>query len=153
MDFSGKGYVQQEDFFKTLVIYKLPFSAEEITEFFRDEKIFQQRGDGTIDFELFKKTFFPSRDINGGRSVSKLDEDHEERQKNDDLIGMKDDKKSTQFVSDRIREIENAIRSKFANNWTSVRKAFLDVDKDYDGFITAEDIAKFYGADVDFKDI
>jgi Ca2+-binding EF-hand superfamily protein len=34
-----------------------------------------------------------------------------------------------------------------------VRKAFLDVDTDYDGFITPEDIAKFYGAQVDFKDI
>ena len=41
---------------------------------------------------------------------------------------MRDDKKSTQVVSDRIRLIENAIRGKFANNWTSVRKAFLDVD-------------------------
>jgi len=56
-------------------------------------------------------------------------------------------------VTDRIRAIESAIRTKFANNWTSVRKAFLDVDQDYDGFINAEDIAKFYGANVDFKDI
>ena len=56
-------------------------------------------------------------------------------------------------MADRIRLIENAIRGKFSNNWTSVRKAFLDVDQDYDGFITAEDIAKFYGASADFKDI
>ena len=27
------------------------------------------------------------------------------------------------------------------------------MDQDYDGFITAEDIAKFYGAAADFKDI
>lgn len=49
--------------------------------------------------------------------------------------------------------MESQIRAKFANNWTSVRKAFLDVDQDYDGFINAEDIAKFYGANSDFKDI
>ena len=49
--------------------------------------------------------------------------------------------------------MESQIRAKFANNWTSVRKAFLDVDQDYDGFITAEDIAKFYGANADFKEI
>ena len=79
MDFSGKGSVQESDFFRTLLIYRLPFSTEEITDFFRSEKIFQQRGDGTLDYELFKKTFFPSRDLNGAGSVSKLDEDHEER--------------------------------------------------------------------------
>ena len=66
MDFSGKGTVQEQDFFKTLLIYRLPFSTEEISDFFQKEKLFQQRGDGTLDFELFKKTFFPSRDLNGG---------------------------------------------------------------------------------------
>ena len=30
------------------------------------------------------------------------------------------------------------------NNWVSVRKAFLDLDHDYDGFITAEDIARHF---------
>ena len=127
MDFSGRGFVHESDFFKTLLIYRLPFSTEEISEFFKQERVFQQRADGTLDFELFKKTFFPSRDINGGNKA-KVDEDVEERQKNDDLLGLKDDKKSTQVVSERIRVIENAIRGKFANNWTSVRKAFLDVD-------------------------
>ena len=32
-----------------------------------------------------------------------------------------------------------------SNNWVSVRKAFLDIDEDYDGFITAEDFAKVIG--------
>jgi hypothetical protein len=65
MDFGGKGIVYEEDFFKTLLIYRLPFSSEEISEFFKQEKIFKQRPDGSMDFELFKKTFFPSRDHNG----------------------------------------------------------------------------------------
>ena len=34
-----------------------------------------------------------------------------------------------------------------------MRKAFLDVDQDYDGFIVAEDVAKFYGPNADFKEI
>lgn len=56
-------------------------------------------------------------------------------------------------MSERIKQIEAQIRAKFANNWTSVRKAFLDVDQDYDGFINAEDIAKFCGPTADFKEI
>ena len=58
------------------------------------------------------------------------------------------------MVADRIKQIEADIRTKYCNNWTSVRKAFLDTDQDYDGFITAEDIAKFYGSSTtDYKDI
>jgi hypothetical protein len=79
-----------------------------------------------MDFELFKKTFFPSRDLNGGGSHA--DNETETRLKQEELLSMKDDKKSTQVVADRIRAIESSIRTKFANNWTSVRKAFLDVD-------------------------
>lgn len=59
MDFNGKGVVYENDFFKTLVIYRLPFSQEELSEFFAKEKIFKQRSDGGMDFELFKKVFFP----------------------------------------------------------------------------------------------
>ena len=32
----------------------------------------------------------------------------------------------------------------------SVRKAFLDIDLDYDGFITAEDFAKLIGGSAGF---
>ena len=34
MDFNGRGIIHEEDFFKTLLIYRLPFSKEEISEFF-----------------------------------------------------------------------------------------------------------------------
>lgn len=62
MDFNGKGTVYEQDFFKTLLIYRLPFTQDEIAEYFKKEKIFTSRADGSMDFELFKKTFFPSRD-------------------------------------------------------------------------------------------
>ena len=66
MDFNGRGIVFEEDFFRTLLIYRLPFSQEEIKEWFAKERMFKQRGeDGGMDFEIFKKVFFPYRDSNG----------------------------------------------------------------------------------------
>ena len=37
------------------------------------------------------------------------------------------------------------MKDKFSNNWDSVRKAFLGLDTDYDGFITVEDILRNFG--------
>ena len=37
-----------------------------------------------------------------------------------------------------------------------MRKAFLDLDTDYDGYITVDDILRFFGSedkDLDFKDL
>ena len=34
-----------------------------------------------------------------------------------------------------------------------MRKAFLDIDSDYDGYISAEDISKFIGDDIDYRDV
>jgi Ca2+-binding EF-hand superfamily protein len=46
------------------------------------------------------------------------------------------------------------IKDKFANNWVSVRKAFLDLDTDYDGFVTVEDLLRFFGdKEFDFSDL
>ena len=40
------------------------------------------------------------------------------------------------------------LKTKLSNNWDSVRKAFLDLDTDYDGFITVEDILRNFGPDI-----
>jgi Ca2+-binding EF-hand superfamily protein len=48
------------------------------------------------------------------------------------------------------------IKDKFSNNWVSVRKAFLDLDSDYDGYVTVEDIMRFFGSEnkeFDFNDL
>lgn len=37
------------------------------------------------------------------------------------------------------------IKKKFGNQYETVRKAFLDLDTDYDGFITVEDIFRHFG--------
>ena len=37
------------------------------------------------------------------------------------------------------------MKEKFSNNWESVRKAFLALDSDHDGYITVEDILRHFG--------
>jgi Ca2+-binding EF-hand superfamily protein len=59
-------------------------------------------------------------------------------------------------IQQRLHNLEELIKVKFANNWTSVRKAFLDLDSDYDGFVTVEDILRYFGSEdkeLDFKDL
>jgi Ca2+-binding EF-hand superfamily protein len=46
---------------------------------------------------------------------------------------------------DRLKRLEKMLKVRFSNNWDSVRKAFLGLDTDYDGFITVEDILRYFG--------
>jgi Ca2+-binding EF-hand superfamily protein len=66
-----------------------------------------------------------------------------------DLNGI-DNTSTTSFsknrdITNKIKEIENVIKERLSNNWVSVRKAFLDMDEDYDGYLTAEDFSKLIG--------
>jgi hypothetical protein len=53
-------------------------------------------------------------------------------------------------LGSRIKDIEQVLMKKLSSNWVSVRKAFLDIDTDYDGFITAEDFANLIGGSKNF---
>ena len=147
MDFNGKGYIEQDDFFN-LLNFKLPYSKEEINEFFAYEKLFSRLKDGHMPFELFKKEFFPE----AARVPSKDGIQDEELKLDTNL----DAKAKSDIVVNRMKRIENLLKEKFSNNYVSIRKAFLDIDMDYDGFITAEDIARQFGKDnqkLDFRDL
>ena len=55
-----------------------------------------------------------------------------------------------------MRKLETLLKLKFAGNWNSVRKAFLDLDTDYDGFITVEDILRYFASEakgLNFNDL
>lgn len=50
--------------------------------------------------------------------------------------------------------VEKLIKKKFSSNFDSVRKAFLFMDQDHDGFITSEDFLRnFSDLDTHYKDI
>jgi Ca2+-binding EF-hand superfamily protein len=49
------------------------------------------------------------------------------------------------MIAERLKKLEKVLREKLSNNWDSVRKAFLGLDTDYDGYITVEDILRNFG--------
>ena len=50
-----------------------------------------------------------------------------------------------------MRALENNIRIRLQNDYTSVRKAFLDLDLDRDGFIEPTEIIRLYGHSFDIQ--
>jgi len=47
------------------------------------------------------------------------------------------------IIKKRLAKLEEHLKTKFSNCYESVRKAFLALDTDYDGYITVEDILKY----------
>ena len=43
MDFYGKGYITEEDFLNSIVITRIPYSKDDVQEFFRQFNIFSSK--------------------------------------------------------------------------------------------------------------
>jgi Ca2+-binding EF-hand superfamily protein len=59
-------------------------------------------------------------------------------------------------ITERLKKLERILKNKFQNQWESVRKAFLALDTDYDGYITVEDILRYFGEgekDLNYNDL
>jgi hypothetical protein len=95
-----------------------------------------------VNFDSFKKIFFPHLYlINDDREQS--DEERRDRQEKKSILRNQD--RQPEIIQERLRTLEKQLKDKFANNWDSVRKAFLGLDTDYDGYITVEDILRNFG--------
>lgn len=55
LDFQGVGSITEDDFLNSMIISKVPFSLEELKDFFYLTNMFK----GRMNFDSFKKTFFP----------------------------------------------------------------------------------------------
>ena len=64
---------------------------------------------------------------------------------------MKNKSNQAKVIEDRVIKLERHLKIKFSNCFESVRKAFLALDTDYDGFITVEDILKYFGNEKDLN--
>jgi hypothetical protein len=55
MDFTGIGQITEQDFMNSMVVKKVEVTTEELRDFFFLTNMFK----GGMNFDLFKKTFFP----------------------------------------------------------------------------------------------
>ncbi len=120
---------------------KIGYSKEEIKEFVELSGLFKKDSPG-MNFDTFKKTFFPHLYLIND-DLEQSDEDRRDRNEKKSILRNQD--KQPEIIQERLRILEKQLKEKFSNNWDSVRKAFLGLDTDYDGFITVEDILRNFG--------
>lgn len=105
-----------------------------------------------MNYDQFKKTFFPHLYL-----IQEGDDSEEEKNDRQLKVDMKkNSEKQQDMIVERLKKLEKVLKVRFSNNWDSVRKAFLGLDTDYDGYITVEDILRYFGQDskeFNFKDL
>ncbi len=117
-------------------------SADLISWLIRD-KIFLTHT-GSLNFENFKKKFFSHLYI-----VEDYDGDSNFQHNSIATI----DRES---IMTRLKDLEKMLKKRFQNTWTSVRRAFLDLDTNQDGFIGPEDIIRYFNQavkEINFNDL
>ena len=124
----------------------------DLVEFFNIANLFDPSKGGTMSYQSFKKVFFPQfchalaeeregNDLDSRRG----DEDRQAKERMDE-----NGPEQSKIIQSRIVKIEKALRQKMGDTYESVRKAFLALDSDHDGFITIEDFLRSFG-DKDFS--
>ena len=99
----------------------------------------------------FKKVFFPHLYV---VAEGKDDQDENDAKQVRKMVQSKNGPKQHKKIDDKILELDKMLKQKFANNFTSVKKAFLALDITRDGFIQEEEILRFMGAlEMDYTDL
>ena len=146
LDFTGLGYVTEQSFLSSnLIKHRIPYSEAEIKLFFKEYNLFSKSQKG-MGLDEFKKNFFPH--------LYHVQEEPDDQEENEALANKKEllinKEKQPQVIEERLKKLEIKIKIKFQQCFESVRKAFLQLDGDHDGYITLEDILKYFGNDTDF---
>lgn len=153
MDFTGRGYITHDDFVSSIFISRILqakiFTLDDIKDFLKQDNLFPPStaiSSGGLSFDKFKKMFFPKMFLINDSEESD-DEKLNKMNKQNLKVGASDDKdqEAQSILAERLKKMEKLLKDKFSNNWESVRKAFLDLDSDHDGYITIEDILRHFG--------
>ena len=151
LDFAGIGYITDEDILKSPLVNTMKYSKADIQMCFKQLNLFNNHYQSHtirdnvpptgMAYNRFRETFFPQLHI--------LDEENqsdEDRQVIETALEFCTNKgKQSEIMEKRIKDLEKHIKLKIANNYFQVRKAFLALDTDFDGYITVEDLMRFLG--------
>ena len=149
IDFSGKGSIKEDDLVKYYQKFHFDFSEDEIKDYINRYKLLGQ--DGLIDKAMMAKVYYGHHFRNNfetpgistvGMTVNT----------NSDLSPQSMNEINN-AVSSRLKRIETVIKTKISSNWHQARKAFLDIDTDYDGFITANNFEELWGGAFELDEI
>lgn len=149
LDFNGNGFISVDSMMDSHVIKNRllsRFTLQQIKEYLDTSGLFPEGAPG-MNFDTFKKSFFPQL-YNGEQEI-----DDEEDIKAAKIRNQLDQKleDQPQVIEERLEKMEAKIKQKFSNCFHSVRKAFLSIDLDHNGFITVEEFLKFFGNDKDIN--
>ena len=92
-------------------------------------------------FDTFKKTFFSH--LHYSFNMSEVLQQTDQGTNQIKLATLK----KPEFIQDRIKKLDSFIKDKLTKLFTSVRRAFLELDEDHDGLISAEDIMKQFAGE------
>ena len=102
-----------------------------------------------MDFDTFKKNFFPHTYL--AQDPADDADDKVAKKNRDDLSDPSKREETQAMIEERLKKLETKLKLKFQNCYHSVRKAFLALDTDYDGYITVEDILKYFGNETELN--
>lgn len=101
------------------------------------------KGELGLSFDTFKKIFFP-----GHYQVQEDGDDVEEKRAFDFRHQLQTNMDQQHILlQKRLLALEQKLKNKFSSCFESVRKAFLELDRDRDGYITIEDLLKYFDND------
>lgn len=113
IDFSGKGFVTEEEFFNTLLIYKLKYSKEEIKEYFDRENAFKRKVKADamgMNFEIFKRHFFPSEALRYENPMKRMVKACDDSLK---LKGNETNEQISEILVQKLKNLEVILKKKF----------------------------------------
>ena len=136
IDFSGKGSIVEEDLVEYYKKYHLDYTDDQIKEYIKRYNLIGP--DGFIDKAMMAKVYYGHHFRNNFETPGISSAGAAITPHND--LNSQSLNEINSLVSSRLKRIENVIKTKIASNWNQTRTAFLAIDSDYDGFISAENL-------------
>lgn len=158
LDFTGRGYILEEELLNKFLLMRGQITLEEAQLCVRTFNMFTNKD--VTNFNVppngmtqhnFKKLFFPHLCM--VREDAESEGEKELKKIKNGLITSPN--LQPKLFEQRIKDLDQMLKEKFANKFKSVREAFLSVDADHDGVIDCEDMLKLFKPEdgVDYDDL